>query len=74
MNNQKPAPRPLHVEVAVGALIAGVSLVAGLLIAVWTEDWTPAAVGAIIAAGVLFVAACIPQIKAAVAEQNQADE
>lgn len=74
MNNQKREPRPLHVEVAVGALLAGLALVAGLLTAVWVEDWTPAAVGAIVAAGLLFVAACIPQIKAAVAEQNQADE
>ena len=74
MSTQKHEPRPLHVEVAVGLLIAGVILVAGLLSAVWTEDWTPAAIGAIVSAGVLFVAACIPQIKNAMDARHQGDE
>lgn len=74
MNDQKPEPAPLHVEVAVGLLIAGLTLIAGLLITVWTEDWTPLAIGSIIGAGVLFVALCIPQIKAATEEARKGGE
>lgn len=55
----------LHVEVAVAILVAGVTLVGGLLAAVWFKTWTPAIMCAIIACGLVFVAACIPQIKAA---------
>jgi hypothetical protein len=55
-------PTVLHVEVAVAILVAGVTLVGGLLAAVMC---------AIVACGLVFTAACIPQIKAAVARQSE---
>jgi hypothetical protein len=64
-------PTVLHVEVAVAILVAGVTLVGGLLATVWFETWTPAVMCAIVACGLVFTAACIPQIKAAVARQSE---
>jgi len=68
MNDERPQldlPVVLHTEVAVALLIAGVLVVAGLITTVWTENWAYALTFAIVAFGVLFVAACIPQIRAA---------
>lgn len=72
MNDQPEPKEPviLHVEVAVAALLAGVLLTAGLIATVWMETWTPALLAAIVACGLVFVAACIPQIKAAVAQRK----
>jgi hypothetical protein len=68
-DSKKPAA--LHVEVAIAALIAGVLITSGLIATVWTKSWTPALLCSIIACGLLFVAACIPQIKTAIAERNE---
>lgn len=77
MSNQRPQVKerpPLHVEVAVAILLAGVTIVGGLIATIWTEDWTPALLCLAIAFGVVFVATCIPQIKAAiVAARNERD-
>lgn len=70
MSNQRPEAkdRPaLHVEVAVAVLLAGLTVVGGLIATIWTEDWTPALLCSVAACGLVFVAACIPQIKAALA-------
>lgn len=71
MTNQNPKENVLHPEVAVALLIAGVFVTLGLLTTIWTETWTPTLVALTLAFGTLFVAACIPQIKAAVARQNE---
>lgn len=72
MNEPTPKePAVLHAEVAVALLIAGVILTGGLLATIWMETWTPTLVALTLAFGTLFVAACIPQIKAAVARQNE---
>lgn len=61
MTNPKPnAARP---EIAIGALVAGVLIVAGLLGTIWTERWVWTLTAAVIACGLLFVSACIPQIR-----------
>ncbi len=71
MNDQTKDAPVLHAEVAVALLIAGVILTLGLLTTVWVEDWTPALFALVLACGTVFVAACIPQIKAAVARKNE---
>jgi hypothetical protein len=71
MTNQNPKENVLHPEVAVALLIAGVFVTLGLLTTIWMETWTPTLVALTLAFGTLFVAACIPQIKAAVARQNE---
>lgn len=74
MNTQKREPAPLHLEVILGLLLAGVILLAGLLVTVLIRDWTPVAIGSVVGAGVLFVALCIPQIKAASEAKREGDE
>lgn len=68
MSNQRSKANdrpPLHMEVAVAVLIAGVVIVGGLIATIWTEDWTPVLLCLAVAFGISFVAVCIPQIKAA---------
>lgn len=73
MSYQRPQAkeRPaLHVEVAVAVLVAGLTIVGGLIATIWMEDWTPALLCSVLACGIVFVAACIPQIKAALAAER----
>jgi hypothetical protein len=66
MSNHNPADRPpLHVEVAVAAILAGLILTGGGIASVVMEDWKPVLVCAIIACGLIFLGACLPQLRAA---------
>jgi hypothetical protein len=64
-------PTVLHAEVAVALLVAGLLMTGGLVAAVLMHSWTPALLASVITCGTVFTAACIPQIKAAVARQNE---